>query len=125
MKTHLWFLLIPLIFAGCILDEGEAISGNIFGAQYFIDDTKGLPKIENDSLIIKVVYGACLHNHTFIIIRNHISDTLNQIWLYKTTPDQYCAVVAEEVRSFKLPDTIKHIKRVQLIGPLNYNLYLK
>jgi hypothetical protein len=122
-KNYKLVVLVFLLLVGCINDKGED-SKISFGSPYGIDTRNGLPKISNDSLIIKVNYSGCTRNHSFKLEFN-LTNTGAQIWLLQETPGETCEMYVEEIKSFLLPSELRNKQKINLVGPNNLSIDLK
>ena len=78
----------------------------------------------NKSLTISISYSGCSSAHSFTL-KNRLSSSTAEIWLFKETKDEPCDGIIQEVRTFQLPQEISTSKSIVLITPVEENIVLK
>tara|TARA_R110002126_G_scaffold227147_2_gene371774 strand:- start:23600 stop:23989 length:390 start_codon:yes stop_codon:yes gene_type:complete len=115
------FILFVILLIGCSLNQSEETE---FGASYSINLNESSPSIEVDKLTISISYSGCSSAHSFTL-KNRLSASTAEIWLFKETKDQLCDGIIQEVRTFQLPQEISTSKNIVLITPVDETIVLK
>ena len=120
MRNFSVILLVTLL-VGCSQNQSEETE---FGASYSINLNESSPSIDIDTLTISISYSGCSSAHSFTL-KNRLSSSTAEIWLFKETKDEPCDGIIQEVRTFQLPQEISTSKSIVLITPVEENIVLK
>lgn len=97
-----------------IIDQAQL---NRFGYNYQINETETLPFVRDDSLFVEVSYSGCESEQVFSLEAAGNFSTIQEIWLFKITPDQDCDAFFTEERGFYIPRIAQLATQVFLIDP--------
>jgi|GEM_PF-1311152 len=114
-------LFLPLAFCGmsggCFGDFGLEENRVRFGYTYSLLPDSTSPAIVNDTLFVRVAYSGCSGQHAFTLQHRFAGSSHVELWLYKDTPDQMCDAYWNELRRWRLPQSIRTSQSILLLDP--------
>jgi len=117
VKTLSLFLSLAFcaLSGGCLSDFGVGENRIDFGYRYSVLEDSFSPAIVNDTLIVRVGYSGCSGQHGFAVQYRFSGSSNVELWLHKDTPDQMCDAYWNELRRWRLPQSIRTTQSIMLL----------